>query len=74
LRYWNITDELRNINVPTLITCGRYDEVTPKTCRNAHEHIKGSRFEIFEKSGHSELWEERERYLELVQSFLHTHQ
>lgn len=74
LRYWDITDELRDIKVPTLITCGKYDEVTPTTCMNAHEHIKGSKFEIFENSSHSGLWEERERYLELVRTFLGRHQ
>lgn len=73
LRYWDITDELRGIKVPTLITCGKYDEVTPTTCRSAHEHIKGSKFEIFENSAHSGIWEERERYLELVRTFLDKH-
>lgn len=74
LRYWNITDELRDLKMPMLITCGRYDEVTPTTCRSAHEHIKGSKFEIFEKSAHSALWEEREKYLELVRVFLDKNQ
>ncbi len=70
LRYWDITDELPTIRVPTLITCGRYDEVTPLTCRSAHDHIGGSKFEIFENSAHSGLWEEPEKYLGLVKNFL----
>lgn len=74
LRYWDITDELPTIGIPTLVTCGRYDEVTPLTCRSTHEHIGGSKFVIFENSSHSGLWEEREKYLGLVQTFLDKHQ
>ncbi len=70
LRYWDITRELGDIDVPTLVTCGRYDEVSPAVCRSAHERIKGSRLEIFENSGHEALWDERERYFSLVKSFL----
>ena len=73
LRYWDITESLHEIRIPTLMTCGRYDEITPRTCRSAHEYVKGSKFEIFENSAHSGLWEERERYLELIRAFLDKH-
>ncbi len=74
LRYWDITEELPTSRVLTLIPCGRYDEVTPLTCRSVHDHIGGSKFEVFERSAHSALWEERERYLNLILSFLDKHQ
>ncbi|MDA4130439.1 MAG: hypothetical protein OK457_06685, partial [Thaumarchaeota archaeon] len=70
LRYWDITNELRKINVPTLITCGRYDEVTPKNSEVVNREIQDSKFVIFEKSSHSARIEEPERYFEVYGQFI----
>jgi len=70
LRYWDITDELHEIKIPTLVTCGRYDEVSPVVCRSAHEQIKDSKFHIFENSAHESMWDEHENYLSTVKPFL----
>jgi len=70
LRYWDITSKLREIRVPTLVTCGRYDEVSPVVCKSAHEEIKSSKFHIFENSAHESLWDETENYLSTIRSFL----
>jgi len=70
LRYWEVTSELHRINVPTLITCGRYDEVTPKNAEVLNHGIKDSKFVIFEKSSHSARIEEPERYFEVYGQFI----
>jgi proline iminopeptidase len=69
-KYYDISDQLHTIHVRTLVTGGRYDEVTPKIARNIHENIKGSKLVIFEKSSHLPMWEERERYIETLRKFL----
>jgi proline iminopeptidase len=60
LRYWNNQDRLRKIRVPTLVICGKYDEVSPREARNIHRRIRGSKLVIFPNSSHLAMWEERE--------------
>ena len=70
IRYWNVTKKLGSIRVPTLVTCGRYDEVSPKVAESIHRGIKGSKFVRFEKSSHLAMWEERDRCMRVVADFL----
>ena len=70
LRYWDVTDQLHKITVPTLITVGRYDEVTPKNAEVLNREIRGSRCVVFEKSAHASRLEEPERYMEVYRGFL----
>jgi proline iminopeptidase len=70
LRDWDITARLPEIHIPTLITVGRYDEVTPKVAETIHRGIPGSKLVLFEKSAHVAMLEERERYLSAVRKFI----
>lgn len=70
IRYWDVTGELRKIKVPTLVTGGKYDEVTPKVARSIHNGIKGSKLFIFRNSSHLPMWEERQKYIEVLYRFL----
>ncbi len=70
IRYWDVTNDLHKIHVPTLITNGRYDEVTPKNGEVLNQGIKDSKFVIFEKSSHAARIEEPEKYFEVYRSFL----
>jgi len=72
LRYWDITDKLHRISVPTLITNGRYDEVTPKCGEVLHRGIKDSKFVVFENSSHSARLEEPEKYFDTYREFLNS--
>lgn len=63
IRYWDVTERLHEVRVATLVTGGRYDEVTPRVARGIHDHIRGSKLVIFEKSSHLAMWEERRRYM-----------
>lgn len=69
-RYWDVTDQLHKIHVPTLVTGGKYDEVTPRVARSIHREIKGSRLVTFRKSSHLPMWEEREKYIQTLRRFL----
>ncbi len=70
IRYWDVTDQLTKIRVPTLVTGGRYDEVTPKVARSIHKGIKGSKLVVFEDSSHLPMWEERDDYIRVLRRFL----
>jgi len=70
LKYWDVTDQLPTIKVPTLVTGGRYDEVSPKVAESLHRGIKGSKRLTFENSAHMPFWDERQKYVQAVAKFL----
>jgi len=70
----DLTPRLSTIHVPTLVTGGRYDEVTPNVARQIRDHIPGARQVTFEKSSHVPFWEERAAFMEEVASFLRSHE
>jgi proline-specific peptidase len=67
---WDRVDRLHEIRVPTLITVGRYDELTPACSEQIHERVPDSRLVVFENGSHMTFWEETERYLQVVDEFL----
>jgi proline iminopeptidase len=73
IRDYDVTDRLREIRVPTLVTVGRYDEVTPRVAESIHGQIAGSELALFEQSSHTAFWEERTRYLDRLVGFLQRH-
>ncbi|MDP9293117.1 MAG: proline iminopeptidase-family hydrolase [Actinomycetota bacterium] len=70
LRDWDITDRLREIDVPTLLASGRYDEATPRIVQDIQQRIPGAEWVVFEESSHMPHVEERERFLDVVEDFL----
>ncbi len=70
LRGWDIRPRLGEIDVPTLITSGRYDECTPELVQAAHRGIPGSEWVLFEESSHMAFVEEPERYRAVLSDFL----
>ena len=70
LKDWDVIERLGEIELPTLITSGRYDECTPALVELLHHGIRGSEWVLFAESSHTALLEETERYLEVVGSFL----
>ena len=69
-RYWDASDRLGSINVPTLILCGKYDEVSPNVARDMHKRIPGSKFVVFQRSSHTPFWEERKEFMRVVLKFI----
>jgi len=70
LKDWDRTDRLGEIAVPTLITVGRYDEITPACAETMHRGIPHSQMRVFEQSAHTAHLEETEAYLQIVAEFL----
>ena len=69
LKDWDRTERLGEIVAPTLITCGRYDELTPACSETLHEGITDSKMHVFEHSAHMAHLEETETYIQLVRQF-----
>lgn len=64
------TARLHEITLPTLYTCGRYDEATSEATRWYQELTPNSEMVVFENSSHMGHIEEKDRYLEVVRDFL----
>ena len=70
MKDWNRIEKLGEIVAPTLITCGRYDELTPTCSRTLRQGIMNSRMHVFERSAHMAHLEETESYLQILSEFL----
>jgi proline-specific peptidase len=70
LREWDRTADLGRIDVPTLVTCGRYDEITPSCSETIARGIPDARMHVFEGSAHCAHLEEPDDYARIVEAFL----
>jgi proline-specific peptidase len=70
LRDWDVTARLGELDLPVLVTSGRYDEVTPALVEPLVEGIRGAESVVFEDSSHLAMAEEPDRYREVLESFL----
>jgi pimeloyl-ACP methyl ester carboxylesterase len=70
LRDWDVSERLREIAVPTLVTSGRHDEATPRQMRALRDGILNAHWVLFEHSAHAALIEESARYRAVLEEFL----
>ncbi|MNC53401.1 AB hydrolase superfamily protein YdjP [compost metagenome] len=71
LRDENVYNDLGQINVPTLIIHGIHDKVVPFTkAEETNKLIKNSKLIPFHYSGHCAFLEERDRFNQLLSSFV----
>jgi proline-specific peptidase len=70
LKTWERTNRLAEISVPTLITAGRYDELTPACAETLHRGIPHSHRVIFEESAHLAYLEEPDKYRQVLADFI----
>ena len=70
LQNWDVTDQLSQIRVPTLVTGGRHDEARPAHLASMAERISNCELVIFENSSHTAFIEEQVSYLTVVDNFL----
>lgn len=70
LHDWDVRHRLHEIEVPTLVTSGRYDECTPALAEDAQRGIPGAERVLFEESSHSAYVEEPERFRAVLTDFL----
>jgi len=68
---FDVTAAVGNIDTPTLILCGKEDELTPvKYSQFLHEKIKGSQLEVLPNAGHMVMIESPEAFNEKIHQFI----
>jgi proline-specific peptidase len=70
LKTWDRIGRLGEIQARTLITVGKYDELSPTCAETLRQGIAGSRVVQFEQSSHTAHLEETDAYLAVVRAFL----
>ena len=68
---FDLNPEIKKFRFPTLVMCGRFDmNVAPVIAYKIHEAIPGSKFVVFEKSGHMPFFEEPAKFVRVINDFL----
>lgn len=67
---WSIVDRLDQVDVPTLLVSGRYDEATTETVRPYFERIPDVRWAVFAESSHMPHVEQTQAFNRVVADFL----
>jgi proline-specific peptidase len=70
LKTWDRSADLGRIGSPTLVTCGRYDEITPACSETITRGVPDARMVVFEESAHCAHLEEPDRYAAVAEEFL----
>lgn len=70
LKGHDLTNRLHQIKIPVLLTCGKYDEATPKTVEYYKSLFPNAQMLIFKNSAHMAVLEETELYVKTVRKFL----
>lgn len=70
LQNFDVTDRLNEIEIPSLFTCGRFDEATPKKTEYYASLVAGSKFHVFENCSHSPAVEDPQSYVNEMRDFL----
>lgn len=70
LKNTELVNRLKEIKVPVLFTCGRYDEATPETTAIYQQALPGSEMVVIEDASHEHHLEKPQEYLKLVRNFL----
>jgi proline-specific peptidase len=70
LKDWDVMDRLGEIQVPTLLVAGRYDECRPALLEDMHRRIPGSQLAIIEDASHLCFAEKPAEFTALVNAFL----
>jgi pimeloyl-ACP methyl ester carboxylesterase len=68
---FDVMDKLGQIDVPTLIVCGKEDKLTPvKYSQYLKDHIPNSKLHIIEGAGHMVMLEQPEKLNKVIEGFL----
>lgn len=67
---YDVTNRLSEIAIPTLFTCGFYDEATPETTLFYKNLMSKAMIKVFETSSHLPHFEEHGNYLQALSDFL----
>jgi proline iminopeptidase len=68
---FDLNPEIRKFHMPVMVMTGRFDmSVAPVTAYKIHQAISGSRFVVFERSGHLPFIEEPDAFVRTLEDFL----
>lgn len=68
---FDLNPEIRKFHFPVLVITGQFDiNVAPVVAYKIRQPIPGSRFVVFERSGHIPFYEEPEAFDAAVENFL----
>lgn len=70
LRDWSAVEVLKNITVPTLVINGTDEGASDEAVRPFVEGIKDVRWVKMKNSAHTPMFDEPEKYFEVVSTFL----
>ena len=70
IKDFDLLAKLGAVDVPTLLFCGEFDEVTPATVRQAHEAIAGSAFVVLDECSHNSQAERPDAVLGMIRGWL----
>ena len=71
LEDYDVSERLPNIDVPTLMICGEFDEAAPSSCKKYAGMITNAQTFIVPDAGHATMAEDEALYLQTVRDFLH---
>ncbi len=70
LKNFDRTGEMTGIKVPTLFTCGEFDEATPATTAWYQSLLPGSELKVFQDASHEHHLEKESEYIAAVREFI----
>jgi proline iminopeptidase len=71
LQRFDLNPELPKFTFPTMVITGRFDmNVAAVVAYKIHQAIPHSQFVVFDRSGHMPFYEEPDKFIEVVNSFL----
>jgi proline-specific peptidase len=70
LKDWDVTPRLDEIRVPTLVTCGEFDEATPRQAETIANAIPGAELVVIPGVAHMAAIEDPDAYFAVVRPFL----
>jgi proline iminopeptidase len=70
LQRYDCTNRLGQIEVPTLITCGQYDESAPPTCHAFSKMIPGAQLAVIPNASHLPHIERPDQVMAIMHTFL----
>lgn len=70
LRGWCRVEELKAVKLPTLVTTGQHDELTPACAARIMEGLPDAELQVFPNSSHMPFYEEPHAYYPVILDFL----
>lgn len=70
LKSYERVSQLKKLNIPVMLVCGKHDEATPETVKKYHKIIKYSEFQVINKASHCISLENPKDLLKVIKGFI----